>query len=175
MASAVLGTQATAEHLWQVAEVGVQAGVEALEEAVGSGLLREENAGAGRPGRYRFAHDLIHDVVYTELGQVRRLVLHQRALALLHSEGARPSELAYHALAAGEAEAATRYSVEAGDETVAVFAVEDAIGHYEQARLAPGAAAAADRAGSLGGRTPLRLPGAGLCLPQRLGEGPRRL
>jgi len=108
MASAVLGTQATAEHLWQVAEVGVQAGVEALEEAVGSGLLREENAGAGRPGRYRFAHDLIHDVVYTELGQVRRLVLHQRALALLHSEGARPSELAYHALAAGEAEAATR-------------------------------------------------------------------
>ena len=173
MASAVLGTQATAEHLWQVAEVGVQAGVEALEEAVGSGLLREENAGACRPGRYRFAHDLIHDVVYTELGQVRRLVLHQRALALLHSEGARPSELAYHALAAGEA--ATRYSVEAGDEAVAVFAVEDAIGHYEQARLAPGAAAAADRAGSLGGRTPLRLPGAGLCLPQRLGESPRRL
>ncbi len=134
LASAVLGTQATAEHLWQVAEVGVQVGVEALEEAVGSGLLREENAGAGRPGRYRFAHDLIHDVVYTELGQVRRLVLHQRALALLHSEGARPSELAYHALAAGEVEAATRYSIEAGDEAVAVFAVEDAIGHYEQAR-----------------------------------------
>src|SRR5258708_3350310 len=44
------------------------------------------------------------------------------------------------------------------------------------ARLAPGAAAAAaERAGSLGDRTPLRLPGAGLCLPQRLGEGSRRL
>src|SRR6266699_6922667 len=31
MASAVLGTQASAKLLWQVAEVGVQAGVEALE------------------------------------------------------------------------------------------------------------------------------------------------
>ena len=35
---------------------------------------------------------------------------------------------------AGEAEAAYRYSVQAGDEALAVFAVEDAIGHYEQAR-----------------------------------------
>jgi DNA-binding SARP family transcriptional activator len=174
LASAVLGTQATAEHLWQVAELGVQAGVEALEEAVKSDLLREENAGAGQPGHYRFVHNLIHDVVYSELGQVRRQILHQRALALLHSEGARFSELAYHALLAGEVEAAIHYSVEAGDEAVAVFAVEGAIGHYEQACLAPGAAAA-DRAGSLEGRTPLRLPEAGLCLPQRQGEGPRRL
>jgi predicted ATPase len=140
-ASAVLGTQATAEHLWQVAELGVQAGVEALEEALKSDLLREENAGTGQPGRYRFVHNLIHDVVYSELGQVRRQILHQRALALLHSEGARFSELAYHALLAGEVGAAIRYSVEAGDEAVAVFAVEGAIGHYEQACLAPGAAA----------------------------------
>jgi tetratricopeptide (TPR) repeat protein len=35
---------------------------------------------------------------------------------------------------AGEAEAAYRYSMQAGDEAVAVFAVEDAIVHYEQAR-----------------------------------------
>src|SRR5438552_2775013 len=49
MASAVLGNQASAQRLWQVAEVGVQAGVEALEEAVKSGILREEQAGGGRP------------------------------------------------------------------------------------------------------------------------------
>ncbi len=133
-ASAVLGTQASAQRLWQVAEVGMQAGVEALEEAVGSGILREEQAGAGRPGSYRFAHELMREVVYTELGEARRQVLHQRALARLSNEGARASELAYHALAAGEAEAASRYSLQAGDEALAVFAVEDAIGHYEQAR-----------------------------------------
>jgi len=137
-ASAVLGNQANAKLLWQVAEVEVQAGVEALEEAVSSGILREERAvgglGVGRPGNYRFAHDLMREVVYTELGEARRQVLHQRALARLESAGARASELAYHALAAGEAEAAYRYSVQAGDEAMEVFAVADAIGHYEQAR-----------------------------------------
>ncbi len=132
--SAVLGTSASAPLLWQLAELGVQAGIEALEEAVRSGILHEEATGRGRAGRYRFAHELMRDVVYTELGAARRQVLHQRALARLESEGARASELAYHALSAGEVEAAYRYSVQAGVEAAAVFAVEDAIGHYEQAR-----------------------------------------
>src|SRR2546421_4714234 len=133
-AGAVLGTQASAKLLWQVAEVEVQAGVEALEEAIGSGILREVGAGAGRPGSYGFSHELIRDVVYTELGAARRQVLHQQALVRLESEGARAAELAYHARSAGEVEAAYRYSVLAGVEAAAVFAVEDAIGHYEQAR-----------------------------------------
>src|SRR6266704_1751413 len=134
MASAVLGTQASALHLWQVTEVGVQVGVEALEEAVGSGLLREEEAGGGQGSSYGFAHELIREVVYNELSEARRRVLHQRALGLAQREGARVSELAYHALAAGEGEAAYRYSVQAGDEAMAVFAVQDAIVHYEHGR-----------------------------------------
>src|SRR6266699_2720126 len=134
MASAVLGSLASARLLWQLAEVGTQAGLEALEEAVKSGILREEQAGAGRVGRYRFAHDLMRDVVYTELGAARRQVLHQRTLERLASEGARASELAYHALLAGEDESASRYSIQAGDEALAVFAVDEAIRHYEQAR-----------------------------------------
>ena len=134
MASAVLGTQASAKLLWQVAELGVQAGVEALEEAVKSGVLREEQAGAGCPGSYGFAHELIREVVYTELGAARRQVLHERALARLSGAGARASELAHHARASGKTLEAYRYSVQAGEEAVAVFAVEDAIGRYEQAR-----------------------------------------
>src|SRR6266566_3070790 len=132
--SAVLATAASAQRLWQVAGLRVQAGDEALEEAVGSGILLEEEEEAGHPGGYRFAHDLIREVVYTELGEARRLVLHQRALALRQAEGARASELAYHALAAGQTEAAYRYSVQAGDEAMAIFAVDDALTHYEQAR-----------------------------------------
>src|SRR2546428_3957568 len=132
-ASAVLGNQATAKLLWQLAEVEVQPGIDGLEEAIGSGILREEEAGVGRPSSYRFAHDLIRDVVYTELGAARRQVLHQRALALLLTEGEAAAELAYHAMAAGETRAAYRYSMQAGDEALAVFAVDDAIGHYEQA------------------------------------------
>jgi DNA-binding SARP family transcriptional activator/tetratricopeptide (TPR) repeat protein len=133
-ATAVLGPQARAAQVWQVAELGVQAGVEALEEAQRLGLLREEDGGAGWPGSYRFAHELMGEVVYRELGGARRQVLHQRALAVLQWEGAKATELAVHARAAGEAEAAYRYSVQAGDEAVAVFAVEEAIGDYEQAR-----------------------------------------
>ncbi|MFL5588161.1 MAG: ATP-binding protein [Ktedonobacteraceae bacterium] len=127
---AVLATSASAQRLWQLAELGVQAGVEALDEAITRGILREEAAGVGRLGSYGFAHELMRDVVYTELGAARRQVLHQRALALLQSEGARASELAYHARASGEAEEAYRSRVQAGDEAVAV----DAIGYYEQAR-----------------------------------------
>jgi len=134
MASAVLGSPTSAELLWQMAELRVSEGLEALEEAIKSGILREEGAWAGRPESYRFSHDLVRDVVYTELGAARRLVLHQRALARLQNEGAPAAELAYHAHAAGEAEEAYRYSVQAGDEALAVFAVEEAIGHYEQAR-----------------------------------------
>jgi DNA-binding SARP family transcriptional activator len=134
MAGAVLGSPASAKRLWQMAGLRVPEGVEALEEAVKSGILREEEAGAGRPASYRFSHDLVRDVVYTELGAARRLVLHQRALALLETEGARAAELAYHALSAGEAEVAYRYSVQAGDEALSIFAVEQAIGHYQQAR-----------------------------------------
>ena len=127
-ANAVLGTLATAERLWQVAEVEVQAGLEALEEAVRSGILREEAPGRGRPASYGFAHELMRDVVYTELGEARRQVLHQRALARLQNEGAPGAELVYHARASGEAEAADRYCVQVG------VAVDGVTGHDEQAR-----------------------------------------
>jgi DNA-binding SARP family transcriptional activator/tetratricopeptide (TPR) repeat protein len=137
MTSAVLGTRASAQLLWQVAEVEVQTGLEALEEAIGSGILREEEAGeagAGHLTRYGFSHDLVRDVVYTELGAARRQIVHRRALATLEREGARAAELAYHARAAGESEVAYRSSVQAGMEAAAIFAVEDAIEHYQQAR-----------------------------------------
>src|SRR3989440_7413848 len=137
MTSAVLLTRASARLLWQVAELEVQTGLEALEEAITSGLLREEQAGeagAGQLSRYGFSHDLVREVVYTELGAARRQVVHQRALARLQAEGARAAELAYHARAAGESEVAYRSSVQAGMEAAAIFAVEDAIRYYEQAR-----------------------------------------
>jgi predicted ATPase/DNA-binding SARP family transcriptional activator len=134
MACAVLGSPVSAKLLWRMTELPVLEGLDALEEAVKSGILHEEEVGAGRPTSYRFTHDLVRDVVYTDLGAARRVVLHQRALAVLETEGARATELAYHSLAAFEAEAAYRYSVQAGDEAEAIFAVEEAIRHYEQAR-----------------------------------------
>ena len=51
MASAVLGSPSSAKLLWQLAELRVSEGLEALEEAIKSGILREEVAGAGRSGQ----------------------------------------------------------------------------------------------------------------------------
>jgi DNA-binding SARP family transcriptional activator len=85
MASAVLGSRVSAQLLWQVAELGVQVGIEALEEAIKSGMLREEAAEgpeAGRLGDYSISYELMREVVYAELGAARRQVLHQRAISL---------------------------------------------------------------------------------------------
>jgi DNA-binding SARP family transcriptional activator len=47
MASAVLGTQSRAQDLWQVAQLDAQTGIEALEEALKSGLFCAEKAQSG--------------------------------------------------------------------------------------------------------------------------------
>ncbi len=134
MACAVLGEQATALRLWQITELSMQVGVDALEEAIRSGVLREEETAGSSPANYRFAHNLIREVVYTEIGEARRYVLHQRAFILLQAEGAPAAELAYHALAASKVSEAYQYSIQAGDDAVIVFAVEDATVYYGQAR-----------------------------------------
>ena len=80
------GGHASAHQLWQVADVGVQTGIEALEEAVRSGILREIVSGSGRPASYGFAQELIRQVVLTELGEACRQVLPQRAAGRIESE-----------------------------------------------------------------------------------------
>ena len=85
LASEVLG-QASALRLCQLAELEVWVGIQALEEAVRSGILCEEGNGEDLPSSYHCASDLIRDVVCTELGQARRQILQQRALMLLHTE-----------------------------------------------------------------------------------------
>ena len=100
MASAVLGGHASAHQLWQVADVGVQTGIEALEEAVRSGILREIVSGSSRPASYGFAQELMRQVVLTELGEARRWVLSERAASRIESEVIKLPERAAHALSA---------------------------------------------------------------------------
>src|SRR5207237_5065047 len=54
--SSVTGVQTCALPIW-MPRVTASSGVEALEEAVTRGILREEEAGVGRLGSYGFAHD----------------------------------------------------------------------------------------------------------------------
>lgn len=130
-AAAVIGRDCSFERLCQVAGVAAAEGLPALDELLAGRLLLETDDLA-RP--YTFAHDKIRDVVYTEAGAARRRLYHRQAFTLLEASGSPPAELAHHALAAQLAEPAFRYSLAAGDAAMALFAVQDAIDHYEQAR-----------------------------------------
>ncbi|MCI0397743.1 MAG: hypothetical protein L0322_22790, partial [Chloroflexi bacterium] len=133
-AGAVLGQGLRFPLLCQVAGLGEDEGLVALDEARQRQLLRP----AAGPMGFTFAHDKIRDVVYEEMGETRRLVFHRRAFSGLQAAGAPPAILAHHALAAGLAEEAFQASLAAGDEALRLFAVRDAIAFYEQARSLAG-------------------------------------
>jgi predicted ATPase len=136
VAGAVLDQGITFAHLCQVADLAEQNGLSALDEVLHSRLLQESERAGGRvaDGRYVFAHTKIRAVVYAEAGEARRSIFHRRAVNVLQAAAAPPAVLAYHALAAGLAEPAFRWSLAAGDEAMRVVAVRDAITRYEQAR-----------------------------------------
>jgi hypothetical protein len=80
------------------------------------------------------AHDYIREVAYSASREARRRVFHRRALLGLETAGAPAAECAFHALAALLDEPAFRYSVAAGGEALAAYAVQDALAHLETAR-----------------------------------------
>jgi predicted ATPase len=140
-AAAVLGAEATFERLCLVADLDERAGLAALDELGRRGLLVEmaaEPAGgreeeSSRPVAWRFAHEPVREVAYTEAGEARRRLFHRRALAALERSSA-PATLAHHAQAAGLTEPSLHALVAAGDAALAVSAAADAQAHYEQAR-----------------------------------------
>ena len=140
-AGAVLGRSFGFEALVGVAGLREAEGLSGLDRLVERRLLLEEGGGRGERGVplylgviYSFSHEKIRQVAYTEVGEARRSVLHRRAFEVLVGRGAPPAELARHALAGGLAEPSLTYSVRAGDDAAEMFAVRDAIVHYERAR-----------------------------------------
>ncbi len=91
----------------------------AVESACHARLLLEEGE-----DRYRFAHGLVREVVWSDLGAARRAMLHRRvAEALERGPGAPPAEaLAYHYMRCGDHEKAAIYLERAGDRARAIYA-----------------------------------------------------
>jgi tetratricopeptide (TPR) repeat protein len=117
-------------------------GLRGLDELIERRLLLEEGGGREEEEEplsytdttYSFSHEKIRQVAYTEGGRARRRVLHRRAFEVLQEGDAPAAQLARHALAGGLAEQTFGYSVAAGDQAMEVFAVRDALEHYERAR-----------------------------------------
>ncbi len=88
VAGAALGQGLTFERLIQVAQLGEQEGLPALEELLRNGLLcegtvvEESQAFDG----YAFPHEMIREVVYQEAGVTRQRLVQRRMLAVIREE-----------------------------------------------------------------------------------------
>lgn len=139
--AAVLGREFELRLLEHV--VGKLAGerlLDALEEAVVAGVLREEE---GRAGRYSFAHELIRETLYDALTLNRRAQLHRRvAEALERIDGGsveRLGQLAHHLFEAATRESAARaadYAARAGELALGQVGYEEAAEQFERALAA---------------------------------------
>jgi len=111
--------------------------LDALEEAVGAGLVRESDEVFG----YRFAHALVRTTLYEELPTVRRVRLHARvgeAIETVHAARLddRAADLAHHfaeAAAGGGVERAIGYAQRAAEVAAGAAAHDEAAGWFRRA------------------------------------------
>jgi DNA-binding SARP family transcriptional activator/tetratricopeptide (TPR) repeat protein len=101
--------------------------VELVEQAAGFGVVAEM---PGTVGRYRFAHMLVRDALYHQLG-ARRALLHKQAgeaLERLYTGDLGPhlAELAFHFVQASDAAKALAYLTRAGQRALHLLAYEEA-------------------------------------------------
>jgi len=130
---AVLEQQITFDRMCTIANVDKDLALPALDELLSGRILLE----AEQPGvasTYPFVNDMLRDVVYTEAGDARRRLFHQRALGVLEAATESAAVLAYHARAAGMSKPAFHYSLIAGQESLRFSALSEAIIHFERAR-----------------------------------------
>jgi DNA-binding CsgD family transcriptional regulator/tetratricopeptide (TPR) repeat protein len=138
--AAVIGTRTSHDALVAVSGLTESDVLTALDELRAQSVLSEEVQSDGGIS-YEFAHPLVRDVLYGELGIARGRLLHAtvaEALETLHGAdvGAHADELAYHfsrAEARGLAGKAVRYLAAAGRDALARHANREAANYLSSA------------------------------------------
>ena len=136
--ASVLGREFRTDLLATASGVEPAHVVDHLQEAIASGALLPV---LGRPGRYRFVHELVREVLYDELPDTLVITLHRRVAEALESIyvaelGPHAAELAYHfamAAPAGTARKAVRYATRAAERALDQLAYEDSVRLYTTA------------------------------------------
>ena len=100
---------------------------ERLDECLACGMLGD------RAGQLAFTHELARLAVEQAIRPRRRLVLHRAALAALSRREDDPARLAYHAEAAGDAEAVLRWAPAAAERAASAGAHREAAAQYSRA------------------------------------------
>ncbi len=110
-------------------ELGEKAVLSGLEACVRARLLQESGAAA-----YQFTHDLIREVVLSDLGTALRAFLHRRVAEVLEASVPAPAitVLAYHYARSDGQDEAILYLERAGDEARARYAHAEAQGAYRE-------------------------------------------
>ncbi len=134
-AAAVVGQTFDVTTVASVLGIGLDETIDALEEAVKAGLLREQG-----PGRLCFAHALVRHAATANLSLTRQARLHWRvAEEIERTSGDLSSHLdaiAYHYAAAGDVgdpSITVRSALAAGDDATRRLAFEDAVHHFRVA------------------------------------------
>jgi tetratricopeptide (TPR) repeat protein len=135
--AAVMGRGFRLSDIEALVDVGEDAVLDAMDEALTASIVTEE---AGAPGNFSFTHTLIREALYTSITAARRVRLHHRIANALEQQSSpfesRLAELAYHF---GEAAAykgsvkAVDYATRAGDQAATTLAFENAAYWYELA------------------------------------------
>lgn len=124
--AAVLGSQFVVERLESVTVMGSDEVLDALESLERYALVR----GVGSPGEYRFAHEVVRRVVYADISEPRRQLMHRRVARCLQeepdSEGSLVAELAQHATLGHDDDLAATACTHAGRRCVKMFANQQA-------------------------------------------------
>jgi len=130
--AAVVGHSFDADRLGRVAQLDADRLVDVLEALERFAMIRALPREHRDAGCYVFAHDIVRQVVYAELSEARRRLMHQRVVrALQEQEPAgedRAAELAHHAAQAGDADTAARACLRAARDCLRVFAGAEADG-----------------------------------------------
>lgn len=131
--ASVLGRTFGLELIEAVSGLGVPALRQAVHHLLRLDLFREESGGA-KPV-YRFKHALIQEAAYQTLVGPKRATLHRRAAEWYEAYYAHRLErvyglIAHHWFESDDREKAARYLKLAGDQALAEWALDEAVGHY---------------------------------------------
>ena len=137
-AAAVVGRDFDLSLVGPACELPVERVLGAISEAVALGVVSEESVA---PGRYRFSHSLMREVIYEALPIPVRAALHRtvgEAIERLHGadSDSHIAELSRHfseVAGAGESARALRYTRRAGDRAMQAHAYEEAATEYQRA------------------------------------------
>lgn len=123
---AVLGRGFAVNHLDELTTLGVDSLMKALETLERHALISSDETDSG----YSFCHDVVRTVVYADVSQPRRRLMHRRVAEVLDEESETDESLAgtvaHHAALAGDAAMATKACIAAGRRCLRLFASSEA-------------------------------------------------